>query len=199
MRSIIGIATSAPALGKTALVRTSCPSRCTCAEPRSPRGSRIEHSPSVAMSDLWQPRQTSVSASLASRCSRQRNLGSKFCWTKHIDLIRASRRTLVPYLPYPLESGSITELEGAGRRFKKESQRRNIILEGETMRFKWLDSKTLILKSRKELITSLVVAAVVTAGGLAIGSASLASAQDLSRQPAAAEAPSVSSPTDPLP
>jgi YVTN family beta-propeller protein len=98
-----------------------------------------------------------------------------------------------------LESGSITELEGAGRRFKKESQRRNIILEGETMRFKWLDSKTLILKSRKELITSLVVAAVVTAGGLAIGSASLASAQDLSRQPAAAEAPSVSSPTDPLP
>src|ERR1700745_2272085 len=56
------------------------------------------------------------------------------------------------------------------------------------MRFKWIDSKALILKSRKELITSLVAAAVVTAGGLAIGSVSLASAQDLSRQPAA-EAP----------
>src|SRR6201984_132892 len=53
------------------------------------------------------------------------------------------------------------------------------------MRFKWLDSKALILKSRKELVTSLVAAAVVTAGGLAIGSASLASAQGLSRQPAA--------------
>ena len=39
------------------------------------------------------------------------------------------------------------------------------ILEGETMRFKWLDSKTLILKSRKELVTSLVAAAVVTAAG----------------------------------
>jgi YVTN family beta-propeller protein len=56
------------------------------------------------------------------------------------------------------------------------------------MRFKWLDSKALILKSRKELITSLVAAAVVTAGGLAIGSVSLASAQDLSR-PTAPEAP----------
>jgi hypothetical protein len=56
------------------------------------------------------------------------------------------------------------------------------------MRFKWIDSKARILKSRKELITSLVAAAVVTAGGLAIGSVSLASAQDLSRQPAA-EAP----------
>src|SRR6201984_3729182 len=69
------------------------------------------------------------------------------------------------------------------------SQRRrievNAILKGETMRFTWLDSKALILKSRKELIASLVAAAVVTAGGLAIGSASLASAQGLSRQPAA--------------
>jgi uncharacterized protein (DUF305 family) len=61
------------------------------------------------------------------------------------------------------------------------------VLEGETMRFKWLDSKALILKSRKELVTSLVAAAVVTAAGFAIGSASLASAQDLSR-PSAAEA-----------
>src|ERR1700757_2372 len=56
------------------------------------------------------------------------------------------------------------------------------------MRFKWIDSKALILKSRKELITSLVAAAVVTAAGFAIGSASLASAQDLSRRPGAAEA-----------
>src|ERR1700692_177078 len=62
------------------------------------------------------------------------------------------------------------------------------ILEGETMRFKWLDSKALILKSRKELVTSLVAAAVVTAAGVASGSASLASAQDLSRRPSAAEA-----------
>jgi hypothetical protein len=96
-----------PESRKTALVRISCPSRYTCAEPRSPRGSRIEYSPSVAMSDLWQTRQISVSASLASRCSRQGNLGSKFCRTKHIDLIRASRRTLVPYLPYPLESAPL--------------------------------------------------------------------------------------------
>jgi uncharacterized protein (DUF305 family) len=62
------------------------------------------------------------------------------------------------------------------------------ILEGETMRFKWLDSKALILKSSKELVTSLVAAAVVTAAGFAMGSASLASAQDLSRRPSAAEA-----------
>src|SRR6201984_3808609 len=72
------------------------------------------------------------------------------------------------------------------------SQRRrievNAILKGETMRFTWLDSKALILKSRKELIASLVAAAVVTAAGFAIGSASLASAQDLSRRPRAAEA-----------
>jgi uncharacterized protein (DUF305 family) len=61
------------------------------------------------------------------------------------------------------------------------------ILEGETIRFKWLDSKALILKSRKELVTSLVAAAVVTAAGFAIGSASLASAQDLSQRPSAAE------------
>jgi uncharacterized protein (DUF305 family) len=52
------------------------------------------------------------------------------------------------------------------------------------MRFTWLDSKALILRSRKELITSLVEAAAVTAVGFAIGSASLASAQDLSRRPA---------------
>src|SRR5260370_1272677 len=56
------------------------------------------------------------------------------------------------------------------------------------MRFKCLDSKALILKSRKELVTSLVAAAVVTAAGFAIGSASLASAQDLSRRPSTAEA-----------
>src|SRR5246500_4628886 len=53
------------------------------------------------------------------------------------------------------------------------------------MRFKWIDSKALILKSRKELVTSFVAAAVVAAAGFAIGSVSLASAQDLSRQPAA--------------
>jgi uncharacterized protein (DUF305 family) len=56
------------------------------------------------------------------------------------------------------------------------------------MRFKCLDSKAMILKSRKELVTSLVAAAVVTAAGFAIGSASLASARDLARQPSAAEA-----------
>src|ERR1700752_2390585 len=66
------------------------------------------------MSDLWQPRQTAVSASLASRRPRQRNLDSKFCRTKQIGMIRASRRTLVPYLSYRSESGSITEPEGAG-------------------------------------------------------------------------------------
>ncbi len=33
------------------------------------------------------------------------------------------------------------------------------------MKFTWLDSKALILKSRKELFTSLVAAAVVTAAG----------------------------------
>ncbi len=59
------------------------------------------------------------------------------------------------------------------------------------MRFTWLDSKAQILKSRKELITSLIAAAVVTAVGFAIGSATLASAQDLSpmRQPVVGEAP----------
>jgi uncharacterized protein (DUF305 family) len=56
------------------------------------------------------------------------------------------------------------------------------------MRFKCLDSKALILKRRKELVTSLVAAAVVTAAGFAIGSAPLASAQDLSRRSSAAEA-----------
>jgi hypothetical protein len=39
------------------------------------------------------------------------------------------------------------------------------------MRFRCLDSKALILKSRKKLVTSLVAAAVVTAAGFAIGSA----------------------------
>jgi uncharacterized protein (DUF305 family) len=62
------------------------------------------------------------------------------------------------------------------------------IPEGETMRFKWLDSKSPILKSRKQLVASLIATAAITAAGFAIGSASLASAQDLSRQPSAAEA-----------
>jgi len=57
------------------------------------------------------------------------------------------------------------------------------------MRFKWLDSKALILKSKRELVTSLVAAALAIAAGFAIGSASLASAQDLSQRPSAAEAP----------
>jgi YVTN family beta-propeller protein len=74
----------------------------------------------------------------------------------------------------------------------EESQRRRIdvsaILEGETMRFTWLDSKALILKSRKELTASLVAAAVVAAAGFAISSASPASAQELSRRPSTAEA-----------
>src|SRR5246500_1734615 len=72
------------------------------------------------------------------------------------------------------------------------SQRRRInvgaILEGETMRFTWLDSKAVILKSRRELITSFVAAAVVTAVGFAIGWATLASAEDRSRRSSAAEA-----------
>jgi uncharacterized protein (DUF305 family) len=63
-------------------------------------------------------------------------------------------------------------------RFWKEKQ----------MKFKWLDSKVLILKNRKELVTSLVAAAVLTAVGFDIGSASLASAQDLSRRPSVTEA-----------
>lgn len=53
------------------------------------------------------------------------------------------------------------------------------------MRFKWLGSKALILKSRKEVVTSLVAAAVVAAAAFAIGSASPASAQDISRPPSA--------------
>jgi uncharacterized protein (DUF305 family) len=56
------------------------------------------------------------------------------------------------------------------------------------MRFKCLDSKVLILRRGKELVTSLVSAAVLTAAGFAIGSASLASAQDLARRPRAVEA-----------
>jgi hypothetical protein len=56
------------------------------------------------------------------------------------------------------------------------------------MRFTWLGSKALILKSRKELFTSLVSAAVVAAAGFAIGSASLASTQDLSRPSSTTEA-----------
>src|ERR1700752_1755021 len=70
----------------------------------------------------------------------------------------------------------------------EESQRRRInvsaTLEGETMRFTWLDSKALILKSRKELITSLVAAAMV----IAVGFSTLASSQDLARRSSAAEA-----------
>jgi YVTN family beta-propeller protein len=57
------------------------------------------------------------------------------------------------------------------------------------MRFTWLVPNALILKIRKALITSLVAAAMVTAAGVTIGSAPLASAQDLSRQLADAEAP----------
>jgi uncharacterized protein (DUF305 family) len=56
------------------------------------------------------------------------------------------------------------------------------------MRFAWRDSEALILKSRKALITLFIAAAVVTAVGFAIGSATLASAQDLSRRSKAAEA-----------
>ena len=56
------------------------------------------------------------------------------------------------------------------------------------MRFKCLDSKAPIFKSIKELVTSLVAAALAIAAGFAIGSASLASAQDLSQRPGAAEA-----------
>jgi hypothetical protein len=41
------------------------------------------------------------------------------------------------------------------------------------MSFTWLEFRALILKSRKELVTSLVAAAVVTAAGFAIGSARL--------------------------
>src|SRR5579862_6468064 len=79
--------------------------------------------------------------------------------------------------------------------FREGSQRRRIkvgaILEGETMRFTWPDSKALIFKSGKKLITSFVAAAVVAAVGFAIGSATLASAQDLSpmSQPVAGQAP----------
>src|SRR5580704_13523315 len=79
--------------------------------------------------------------------------------------------------------------------FPEELQRRrnnvSAILEGETMRFTWPDLKALILKSRKELITSLITAAAATVVGFAIGSATLASAQDLSpmREPLAGQAP----------
>jgi uncharacterized protein (DUF305 family) len=102
------------------------------------------------------------------------------------------RGTFIPHLQYRLESGQITELAGAGRRFIEGSQRSRIkvsaILEGETMRFTWSDSKALILKSGKELITSFVAAAMVVAMGFAIGSTILASAQDPSRRSSAAEA-----------
>jgi len=68
-----------------------------------------------------------------------------------------------------------TELEGAGRRYMEEStapaHQRQRQLEGETMRFTWLVPNALILKIRKALITSLVAAAMVTAVGVAIGSA----------------------------
>ena len=56
------------------------------------------------------------------------------------------------------------------------------------MRFTWSDSKALILKSGKELITSFVAAAMVVAMGFAIGSTILASAQDPLRRSSAAEA-----------
>ncbi len=56
------------------------------------------------------------------------------------------------------------------------------------MRFTWPDSKALILKSGKELITSFVAAAMVVAMGFAIGSTILASAQDPLRRSSAAEA-----------
>jgi uncharacterized protein (DUF305 family) len=72
------------------------------------------------------------------------------------------------------------------------SQERRIdvsaILEGEAMRFTWLDSKALILKSIRELITSLITAAMVAAVGFAVGSVTLASAQNLLRQSKAEEA-----------
>jgi uncharacterized protein (DUF305 family) len=55
------------------------------------------------------------------------------------------------------------------------------------MRFTWPDSKALILKSGEELITSFVAAAMVAAVGFAIGSATLASAQDPSRRSSSAE------------
>jgi YVTN family beta-propeller protein len=59
------------------------------------------------------------------------------------------------------------------------------------MRFAWPGSKALILKSGKELITSFVAAAVVAVVGVAIGSVTLASAQDHSpmAQPVAGQAP----------
>jgi uncharacterized protein (DUF305 family) len=62
------------------------------------------------------------------------------------------------------------------------------ILEGETMRFKWLDSKALILKKITELVNSLVAVAVITATGFTVASASPPSAQGLSPRPSAAEA-----------
>jgi len=55
------------------------------------------------------------------------------------------------------------------------------------MKFKLLDSKATGLRNRKELVASFVASVVVTVAGLAIDSASLASAQDLSRLPSAAE------------
>jgi uncharacterized protein (DUF305 family) len=60
--------------------------------------------------------------------------------------------------------------------------------QGESMRFKCLEAKAFVFKSRRELVTSLVTAGMVTVAGFAIGSASLASGQDLSPRPAAAEA-----------
>ena len=56
------------------------------------------------------------------------------------------------------------------------------------MSFKWLNSTILILKSRRRLITSLVAVTAGTAVGFTIGSASLASGEDLSRLSNAAEA-----------
>jgi uncharacterized protein (DUF305 family) len=56
------------------------------------------------------------------------------------------------------------------------------------MRFNCLGPKALVFKNRKNLVTSLVTAGAVTVAGFAIGSASLASAQDLPPRPSAAEA-----------
>ena len=59
------------------------------------------------------------------------------------------------------------------------------------MRFTWPDSKALIVKSGKELITSFIATAVVAAVGFGVGSTTLASAQDLSpmARPVAGQAP----------
>ncbi len=62
------------------------------------------------------------------------------------------------------------------------------ILERKTIRFTWLDSKAMILKSGKDLIKLLVASTVVAAVGFSIGSATPTSAQGRSRRSSAAEA-----------